>query len=382
MNAEALTEGAILELLQDLVRIPSVNPTLAPDDAAGESAIAEFANDWLSARGVRSWLDEVAPARPNVVAEVGPGNGPTLALCAHIDTVSADGMEIEPFKPRLEARRLYGRGSYDMKGGVAAVMAAAAALADSELQGKVVLALVVDEEHSSIGADHFVQHYDADACIVTEPTEGKLGLNHKGFVWSELTARGVAAHGSRWDLGTSAIGKMGRIIAALESFDTETLRNRKHPMLGPASLHCSLIEGGSGISTYAPECRLKVERRTLPGEDIETVEKELRQVVDAAGEEADISCFFSRTPLVCPPDAPIARCARDATNKITGSIPEDVGVAYWADSAVFDAAGIPTLLYGPSGEGAHAAVEWVDLDSVITCAKVLVRTAPNLSRYS
>ena len=173
MNADALTEGAILELLQDLIRIPSVNPTLAPHQAAGEAAIAEFAKGWLSARGVSTWLDEVAPARPNVVAEVGAGNGPTLVLCAHIDTVSTDGMEIEPFEPRLEARRLYGRGSYDMKCGVAAVMAATAALADSEFQGKVVLALVVDEEHSSIGADHFVQHYNADA---RKLRPGALGL--------------------------------------------------------------------------------------------------------------------------------------------------------------------------------------------------------------
>ncbi len=381
MHAAALSESAILELLQGLIRTPSVNPTLAPEETAGEAALAGFARDWLAARGVDAWLDEVAPARPNVIAEVGGGDGPTLALCAHIDTVSTAGMEIEPFEPRVDGRRVYGRGSYDMKGGVAAAMAAVAALADAGLDGKVILALVVDEEHSSIGADDFVSRYTADACIVTEPTEGKLGLTHKGFVWSQLTTRGIAAHGSRWDLGVSAIGKMGRLITALERFDKVALRARKHPQLGPASLHCSMIKGGSGISTYAPECKLEVERRTLPGEDLDQVCEELNEVVRGAGEEADVDCFFHRTPLVCPPDAPIARCVRDAARQITGRAPEDVGVSYWADSAVFDAAGIPTLLYGPVGEGAHGAVEWVDLDSVVACAKALTRAALSMKDY-
>jgi acetylornithine deacetylase len=381
MHADLISESTVLELLQDLIRIPSVNPTLAPEEATGEAAIAEFARDWLVDRGIAARLEEAAPGRPNVAAEVGLGNGPTLAVCAHLDTVSTDGMEIEPFEPRLDGRRVYGRGGYDMKGGVAAIMAAAAALAESEMNGRVLLALVVDEEHSSIGADDFVARHTADACIVTEPTEGKLGLTHKGFVWAELIARGVAAHGSRWDLGVSAIGKMARLVTTLERFDKDELRSRTHPQLGPASLHCSLIEGGSGISTYAPECRLKVERRTLPGESLQQVESELRDVVSGLGEEAEVDCFFDRSPLVCPPDAPIARCVRDAVRDVVGAEPEDAGVGYWADSAVFAAAGIPTLLYGPSGEGAHGAVEWVDLDSVISCARVLTNTALRLDNY-
>ncbi|HSG81193.1 MAG TPA: M20/M25/M40 family metallo-hydrolase [Gemmatimonadota bacterium] len=381
MHAPTLSRAALLDLLQQLIRIPSVNPKLAPDESAGEAAIAEFARDWLQARGVGAVLEEVAPGRPNLVAELGHAEGPALILCAHLDTVSASEMEIAPFEPRVDGKRVYGRGSYDMKGGVAAIMAAAAALVDEDLQGKVMLALVVDEEHYSIGADDFVKRHRADACIVTEPTEGRLGLTHKGFVWGELTTHGVAAHGSRWDLGVSAIGKMGRIIAALERFDADTLRSRTHPQLGPASLHCSLIRGGSGISTYAPDCRLKVERRTLPGETLDVVKAELEEVVREAGEEAGIDCFFHRTPLVCPPDAPIAHCVRDAARDVTGREPENTGVGYWADSAVFAAAGIPTLLYGPAGQGAHGAVEWVDLDSVVNCAKVLAETAHRLSNY-
>ncbi len=375
MKPDILSDAALLALLQELISIPSVNPTLAPDEPDGEAALAEFARDWLTTHGVDARLEEVAPGRPNVVARVGRGDGPDLVLCAHLDTVSAAGMSIAPFKPRVEGRRIYGRGSYDMKGGAAAAMAAAATLHDAELPGCVTLALVVDEEYSSIGADHFVAHHEADACIVTEPTEGQLILTHKGFVWSELVTHGQAAHGSRWDLGVSAIGKMGRIIAELERFEEEDLRPQTHPELGPASLHCATIEGGSGISTYASECRMKVERRTLPGETLDQVERELQSAVDAAGETAEIDCFFQRAPLVCGSDEPIARCLREAHKKIAGARPEETGVAYWTDAAVFDAAGIPALLYGPAGEGAHGDIEWVDLDSVASCANVLVEAA-------
>jgi acetylornithine deacetylase len=361
-------------LLRQLIGIPSVNPTLAPDESDGEAVLADFACKWFAEHGVHAWLEEAAPGRPNVVAEVG-GDGPTLVFCAHIDTVSAAGMEISPFEPRLEGRHVYGRGSYDMKGGVAAAMAAAVALKDTDLPGRIRVALVVDEEHSSIGADDFVARHEADACIITEPTEGRLILSHKGFVWSALTTRGVAAHGSRWDLGVSAIGKMGRIVAELERFDKSELRNRTYPQLGPASLHCATIQGGTGVSTYAHECRLEIERRTLPGESPEQVQQELADAVHAAGEEAEIDCYFHRTPMVCPTDAPIARAVREAARATAGVTPEEAGVAYWTDAAIFDAAGIPTLNYGPAGQGAHAAVEWVDLDSVIACARVLSEAA-------
>jgi acetylornithine deacetylase len=379
MPLEYLSNDSILPLLEELIRIPSVNPALAPDESDGEAALAAFARDWLADRGVEAWLEEVAPGRPNVVARVGADDGPTLVLCAHIDTVAAAGMEIPPFEPRVEAQRVYGRGSYDMKGGAAAVMAALAALSDEDLPGKVMAALVVDEEHSSIGADDFVARHAADACIVTEPTDARLCLCHKGFVWSRITTNGVAAHGSRWDLGVSAIGKMGRIVAELERFDRETLRQRTYLHLGPASLHCATIAGGSGISTYAPDCTLQVERRTLPGESLDEVRAELEAAVAAAGEQATVDCYFHRTPMVCDRDEPVARAVRDAALSLTGRYPEESGVPFWTDAAIFDAAGIPTLNYGPAGAGAHAAVEWVDIDSVVTCAAVVTEAARRLT---
>jgi acetylornithine deacetylase len=375
MASESLSRTAVLEILQELIRTPSVNPSLSPDEAHGEEPIAKVAQNWLTANGVKSWLEEAAVRRPNAVAEVGGGKGPTLVFCAHLDTVGTKGMTIPPFEPKVEGNHVYGRGSYDMKGSAAAVMSAAAALAHTNLSGRVVVALVADEEYASIGAQDFVKRHRANACVLTEPSEGRLILGHKGFVWAEIVTTGRAAHGSRWDLGVSAIAKMGRIISALEKFDQEELRRRVHPLVGPASQHCSLIEGGSGLSTYAEECRLKVERRTLPGELPHRVMQELEEVIRSTGEKAQVCCLLDRPPLDCDRESKVATCLREAVTSVTGAIPEEGGVSYWMDAALFHAAGIPTVNYGPGGAGAHEAVEWVDLDSVVSCAQVLAETA-------
>ena len=145
---------------------------------------------------MRAWCDEAAPGRPNAVAEIGDSSGPTLVLCAHLDTVGTAGMTA-PFEPRYENGRVYGRGAYDMKASAAAIMSAAAELARRDIGGRVLLALVADEEYASIGAVAFVKRHAADACIVTEPSEGKLILAHKGFVWADIVTTGRAAHGSR-----------------------------------------------------------------------------------------------------------------------------------------------------------------------------------------
>jgi acetylornithine deacetylase len=237
------------------------------------------------------------------------------------------------------------------------------------------VALVSDEEYASVGAQDFVRRHPADACIVTEPADGRLILAHKGFVWARITTRGRAAHGSRWDLGVSAIGKMAPIISALEEFDHTELRRRVDPLVGSASLHCALVSGGAGLSTYAPECRLEVERRTLPGENAAQVQRELEDVVRAISTDATVHCYFDRPPLSGDPDTRIAHCVREAISAITGRIPEEGGVGYWMDAAIFADAGIPTVNYGPTGAGAHEAVEWVDLESVLTCARVLVDAA-------
>jgi acetylornithine deacetylase len=372
---DPLSRASILETLQLLISTPSVNPDLAPNEGAGESAIAAVIRDWFFSRGIETWLEDAAPGRPNAVARIGTGAGPTLVLCAHVDTVSTEGMTIPPFDPRVEGNRVYGRGSYDMKGGAAAILCAMAKLAQEDFPGTILAALVSDEEYASLGAQHFVAHHKADACVVTEPSEGRLILGHKGFIWAEISTEGRAAHGSRWDLGQSAISRMGRIVAALDEFDRTTLRARTHPLVGPASQHCATISGGAGLSTYAPTCKLELERRTLPGESTNEVLDEIRAVIASVGEQATVRLLLDQPPLVCPPGARIAECVRASATKICGRTPEDSGVAYWMDAALFAAAGMETVNYGATGAGAHESVEWADLDSVISCAKVLAETA-------
>ncbi|MEX0892258.1 MAG: M20/M25/M40 family metallo-hydrolase, partial [Gemmatimonadota bacterium] len=330
---------------------------------------------WCDGRGIRAWLEAALPGRPNAVAEIGPGEGPTLVLCAHTDTVSASGMEISPFEARVEGNRLYGRGAYDMKAGAAAILCALAALRDALPRGRVLAAFVADEEYVSAGAFDFVKRHTADACILTEFSGLEPVTAHKGFVWARLTTHGTAAHGSRWELGVSAIGRIGRIIAALEQYDAEVLRARTHPLVGSASMHCTLVRGGDGPSTYASSCTLELERRTLPGEDAEMVLEELHQIVRDAAEEADIELLLERAPLETPVDAPVATCLAAALEAETGVARAPSGVAYWMDAAVFAGAGIPAVNLGPDGAGAHAAVEWADIDSTVTCARVLARAA-------
>ncbi|NOT34649.1 MAG: M20/M25/M40 family metallo-hydrolase [Candidatus Eisenbacteria bacterium] len=363
-----------VELLASLIRVPSVNPSIAPDEAGDERAIAAFACEWLASHGVRAWQEEAAPGRSNAVAEVRGGEGPTLVLCGHIDTVGTPGMPA-PFEPRIETGRMYGRGAYDMKGGVAACMATAAALAGEQFGGTLMLALVADEEHASLGSQAYVARHRADACILTEPSEGDLMFAHKGFVWLDVVVRGRAAHGSRWDLGDSANARMGHVLAALDRFDAEVLRGRRDPVLGPASMHPALLKGGVGLSTYAPECCLQIERRTLPGETPDQVRDELAAVVHASAPDAEVAITLVRPAMHCDESQPIRRMVRDAITQVTGTAPREIGVGFWTDAALFAAAGIPTVDYGPTGAGAHEPEEWVEIASVERTAQVLLQAA-------
>lgn len=372
MSADPLSPAPLRTLLEQLVRIPSINPAIAPDEGKGEAAVAAFVREWLASNGVQAWIEDAAPGRPNVVADVGDGDGPTLVLCAHLDTVGTAGMDA-PFEPRVVGDRLHARGAYDMKAGVAACMATAATIARAPFAGRLMLALVADEEYASVGAQAFVERHRADACILTEPSEGQLVLAHKGFVWAEIVTRGRAAHGSRWDLGDSAITRMGRVITALDQLDRTVLRPRTHALVGPASMHCAIVQGGVGLSTYAPECRLRIERRTLPGETATGALAEIEQAVRAADPGATLVPGLSRTPMLCPPDAPVAAAVRAAATEVLGKAPPEVGVQYWMDAAIFDAAGIPTVDFGATGAGAHEADEWVSLSSMEQSAAVLVR---------
>jgi acetylornithine deacetylase len=376
MNAPAFpyTPAEVEALLAELVSIDSVNPALVPD-GAGESEIARFVAGWAEQAGLTVEILEPVMGRPSVVATAaGRGDGRSLMLNAHLDTVGVAGMAA-PHEPRVENGRLHGRGSYDMKGGLAACMLAAAAAARIGLAGEVLLAAVSDEEHSSIGIQAVVERFEADACVVTEPTSLEVCVAHKGFAWCRVTAYGRAAHGSRPDLGSDAIVRMGPVLTGLAQLD-RSLEERRHPLVGRASVHASLIDGGQELSSYPDRCVLDIERRTLPGEPPETVAKELRRLLDVEDRDAlEGEVTLVREPFEVDDGEAIVETVRRHAAAVLGLEPEIVGHTAWMDAAFVQAAGIPTVVFGPDGEGAHAVEECVDLASVEACAQVLLATA-------
>lgn len=367
------------QLLRDLVAIDSINPDLVPG-AAGEAAVAAFIAGWLRAAGLEVHVEEVRPGRPNVIGIArGTGGGRSLLLNGHIDTVGVTGMS-EPFIPRVHDGRLYGRGAYDMKGGVAACMVAAVEAAKLKLRGDVIVTAVMDEEYAGLGTLAIAERYGADGAIVAEPTELELVVAHKGFVWLEVETQGVAAHGSRPHLGVDAIVKMGGVLAGLDRLVEELSRRPAHPLLGPPSVHASTIQGGGEWSTYPDRCTLAVERRLLPGETGDAAEAELQAIVVALTAadpafRATVRRDLVRSPLETLADAAILRAVQQAAAGVLGRPVEPAGVSFWTDAASLHEAGIPTVLFGPLGAGAHAVEEWVELASVQSCAEVYLATA-------
>lgn len=368
----------VTTLLEALVAIDSVNPSLVPG-GAGEAGMARFVSDWCGQRGIPAEIDVAAPGRPSVIARVkGSGGGRSVVLNAHMDTVGVAGMP-DPFCARVENGRLYGRGSYDMKGSLAASMLALADIRASGLSGDVILAAVADEEHASIGVQSVLKHIRADAVIVTEPTALDLCIAHKGFSWHEITTTGRAAHGSRPDLGIDGIAHMGRVLNRLETLQAELSQRAPHALLGHGSLHASLISGGQELSSYPEKCTVEIERRTLPHETIEAVEAEFDAILrDLASQDRNFH-GRQRTTLVRPPfsvpaEAPIVQTLREQAASVLGRSPATIGAPFWMDAAFFAAAGIPTVNLGPDGAGAHSIEEWVDLDSVEKCREILALT--------
>lgn len=367
----------VLALLDALVRIESVNPLLDPA-GSGESEIAAWVAEWGSQAGLSAEIVEGTPGRPSAILRGGRNvGGHRLLLCGHLDTVGI-GSNHDGVTPRVEGDRLYARGAYDMKAGLAACLIAARDAVAAGIDGEVIVAAAADEEASSLGIEDILRRLDAeqiDGAVVSEPTERQIGIAHRGFAWTEITVTGVAAHGSRPHLGADAIMAAGHVLVAFDDLDRE-LRAKPHPFLGPGNLHGSLIEGGSEASTIPDRCVFSVERRTLPGETLEHIEADVAGVLERARPSDDRITITSRTlafreGMETPADAPIAQRMLAAAGEETDLVP----LSYWADSALLSSAGIPTVLYGPEGEGAHADVEWVSRSGTITAAEVLARLA-------
>lgn len=371
-----------IQLLRDLVATPSVNPSLDPA-ASGEGQIAQLIAQRLRVAGIDTQIQSVTEGRANVVGVIDSGNeGRTLMLCGHIDTVGVGGMAA-PFDPAHKDGRIYGRGSQDMKGGLAAMISATVDMARSGSlkTGRLILAAVIDEEYASIGAEALVKEWKADAAVIGEPTDMKIAVGHKGFEWVEVTTEGIAAHGSRPADGRDAILRMGRVLSRLERLDRELQSRRPHPIHGAASLHASLIEGGREFSTYPDRCVLKMERRTVDGEpplcglsEVDAILRDLR--AEDPELVASAKSLFSRPPYLTPfePGNEVARIISTAIAR-DGVEPSLGGMSFWTDAAILGAAGIPSIIFGPRGAGLHSATEYVVADDVLICRDALKELA-------
>ena len=370
-----------LRTLARLVQINSINPTLAPG-APGEREIAEYIAGSLRECGLTAEILEPEPGRTSVVGRLaGTGGGRSLMLNAHCDTVDVQGMA-EPFSGAIREGKLYGRGSFDMKGSLAAGMAAAKALKDAgtRLRGDVVIAAVADEEYGSLGTSDMITRVKVDGAIVTEPTALEVCLAHKGYLWIEVEVTGRAAHGSKFELGIDANMKMGLFLARLSGLEKELRARTPHPLVGPPSLHAATLAGGSGLSTYAAKSVVQIERRTVPGETAQSATAEIQAIVDGLAAEdrdfrATVRTFFVREPFEVAESAGIVRAVDRAAATVRGKAAAHIGDTPWMDAALLQAAGVETVVCGAGGAGAHADVEWVDVESVVQLAEILALAA-------
>jgi len=373
-----IPRGDAVALARALIQIDSRNPTLAPDSPGeGECArtLASVLDDW----GFSVQLVESVPGRPNVVARVGPRDAPALMLNGHLDVVGVEGMIHNPFSAQLRGDRIYGRGSADMKGGVAAMCAAAAKAAHADSSRQILVTAVVDEEYESLGMRALLADgIRADAAIITEPTRLAICPAHRGFVWMDIVVTGRAAHGSRYDIGIDAITHAGLLLAQLEKLERTRESGPRHQLLGRGSLHASKIQGGVGMSTYPELCNLAIERRTLPGESAEKALGEIRDACAKVRTEhpqfaARVTLNTAQLPSDVPVDSPIVKRLRGALER--EGVPVKIeGLSAWTDAAPLNEAGIPTICFGPGDIAlAHAAEEFVPIGEIDVATRVLTR---------
>jgi acetylornithine deacetylase/succinyl-diaminopimelate desuccinylase family protein len=375
-----IDRAQIASVLADLVKIESINPELVAG-GSGEAVIARYVADFLRTAGLKTRVQKLGPNRANAVGVLrGRGGGQTLMLNGHLDTVGVTGME-NPFSPRVEKGRIYGRGAQDMKGGIAAALLAAATLAgESRLHGDLVVAAVADEEHKSMGTRALLHEIKTDAAIVMEPTGLEVVTTHKGFAWATVETLGKAAHGSRPQDGVDAIAMMGRVLGGIENLQAKLGAAPGHPLLGSGSVHASIISGGQELSSYPAQCRLSVERRLIPGEDASTFERELGEIVSYLGREdrnfrARTVMGYSALALETARECPIAQTLLGCARKIVGTPAKFGAQSFWTDAALLNEAGIASVLFGPGGAGLHSTVEYVHLEDVTLCAETLVECA-------
>jgi acetylornithine deacetylase/succinyl-diaminopimelate desuccinylase family protein len=362
-------------LTQALTQINSSNPTLSVSDGVGESEIADYLSAWFAHRDIDFHRVEPVTGRPSVIGVLrGRGGGKSIMFNGHVDTVSLSSYERDPLSGALGLKNgkqaVFGRGSLDMKGGVAAALAAVASIkAGGQIpRGDIIVAAVSDEEDASQGTqDIIAAGWRADAAVVAEPTMQAIATAHKGFVWIEVDVLGVAAHGSDPAAGEDAILHAGWFLRALGQYQAQLPVD---DLLGQASMHCGLIRGGEEPSSYPGKCTITLEFRTIPAQNEESILKDMRELLKNLSLEnhrfkyAEPRVTMSRPTAKLARDHPLVEKAVSCTSSILGSNPVVQSVPFWCDAALLGAVGIPSIVFGPSGDGLHSKEEWVEVESL------------------
>jgi succinyl-diaminopimelate desuccinylase len=367
----------VTALLADLVRIPSVNPRMGT--GTGEGEVARYLGERLQALGLTPAIIPVHPGRPNVlVTAAGRTGGGHLLLEAHTDTVPPSTGQADPFHPRLEGGRLHGRGACDTKASVAAMLAALrSVLSLAERQATVTLAFTVGEELGHEGALALLASgFRADAAVIGEPTGLDVVVAHKGAARFKVVVVGRSAHSANPQEGVNAIGKMARVIRALDERIVPALGRQRHPLVGVPTLSVGRIEGGLQVNIVPDRCSIEIDRRLNPGEDWPAVRETLATLLqELRGEDPDLQVILEEPyqhfgSMETSPDAPVVRVAREAVRRIDGEHPVR-GVSYGTDAAEFSAAGIPCVVLGPGDIAqAHTASEYVEVQQVVKAAAI------------
>ena len=372
-----------IRLLGDLVRIPSVNPMGRPLAGPGylEAEVTAYLESFLRGLGVQVERQEIAPGRANLLARYqAPKSSKTVLFDAHQDTVPADGMTIEPFGAAVEGGRMYGRGACDVKGGMAAMLAAFERLVRERpaKSASVILALTVDEEYTHKGSSRLAQTaHGADLAIVAEPTRLSVVNAHKGAVRWRIRAGGTACHSSTPQLGDNAIYRMARVIAALELHARELAESGPDPILGPPSLSVGRIEGGTSVNVVPDWCKIEIDRRLIPGEDADSVrarvESCLREQLGGLDRIEASEPWVRMPPLRPRPlhEDPYIEAIRAAIRSVKGTEPAVIGVPYGTDAGPLAESGVlPCYVIGPGDIAqAHTKDEWIELAEVEAAAE-------------
>ena len=368
MTDPSIDRDELVALTVQLARIDSTNPTLVPG-ASGERAVGQAVADWMAARGWDVTVDWPAPDRPNVIGTIKGNGGQSLLINAHLDTVGA---KAATKQVRVEGDRIYGRGVLDTKGGLAAALIAADAVASLPPAGDIIIAAVCDEEAGSIGSEHLLASTSAAGAVVIEPTDLQVVVAHPGFAVIECVFHGRASHTSKPEDGINAITPAVAFVQSVARYATQLARQDDDALFGRPTAQVTRIEGGVELFTTPDRCTVIVELRTVPHKTTAADIDNLLDEVRAQGHSVESRQVIVREPLPDNTDQPITTLLFDSLSEL-GQPAHVVGARYWTDAALVDAHDIPVVVFGPGGHGIHSDDEWVSIDDLLICSATLAK---------